>query len=108
MCLKPGLFFIVQPCTFEATRLDRNFILEHYRRAGARGTYLGTTCTHNGKETKLLYILPKYQMRLAEEKHHAMSSAVKLALSKNQLEVEAACTNPRKLCYDLWRHIYLR
>ena len=112
MCLR--LFFIVQPCTFEAKRLDRNFILEHYRRADARGTYLATTCTQtlsNGEETKLLYILPKYQMRLAEEKPHDMSSAMKLALSqlsKNQQEVEAACANPRTLCYDLWRHIYLR
>ena len=72
---------------------------------------MATTCSHtlsDAEETKLLYILSKYQMRCAEEKPHDMSCAMKLALSKNQKEVEAACANLRTSCNDLWPHIYLR
>ena len=87
--------------------------MQHFHRCGPRGTYLGTSCSkklRSGEVAKLCYgyVLPKFQLRFAEERPADMAACVRLALAETPLQVQEACFHPSTGTYDLMRHIYLR
>ena len=85
--------------------------MQHFHRCGPRGTYLGTSCSkklRSGEVAKLCYVLPKFQLRFAEERPADMAACVRLALAETPSQVQEACFHPSTGTYDLMRHIYLR
>lgn len=56
----------------------------------------------------MCYILPKFQVRFAEERGADMVSCVRLDLADSPLKVQEACHHRSRKTYDLYRHIYLR
>ena len=92
-------------------RLDANALLKYYREHGAEKTFLLTPCSKvlsNGETAELLYVLPKYQMRFAEERLHDMAAVQRLGVAMSPGAVQAACVDPVRRTYSLQRHIYLR
>ena len=95
----------------QARRLDRTQLLEHYHSTGARGSYLATSCSLDlatGQTAKLLYIMPKYSLRMVVDKPAEMQAVLRLSLAESSEEVQAAASNPTTGTYDVFRHIYLR
>lgn len=95
----------------QVKRLDRSDLLAHFRKHGPRNTYLASTCNvylPTGDKAKLVYILPKFTVRFAMEKHDDMRAVLQLSLAQDVAAVEAACAHAKTSTYDLQRHQYLR
>ena len=78
-------------------RLDRTDLLEHFRKHGARGTYLASACDvvlQNGDKARVADVLPKYTSRHASEKPEEMRVMVKLSLASTKDEVLRALERP--------------
>ena len=88
----------------KARRLDRASIVKHWRKHGPRGTYVATTCDKvldDGSRATLLFVMPKFALHFAAERHQDMTAAVQLGLAQTVEEVQQACRHPETQCYDV-------
>ena len=72
-------------------RLDLDTLLKHFRSKGACGTFMVTTCDaqlEDGSKSRLLYIIPKYDLNAAIERRDDMFAAMPLCLARSEAEVE--------------------
>ena len=78
-------------------RLDLDTLLKPFRSKGACGTLMATTCDaqlEDGSKSRLLYIIPKYDLNAAIERRDDMFAAMPLCLARSEAEVEAAAADP--------------
>ena len=88
----------------KARRLDRTAIVKHWRKHGPRGTYVATTCDKVldcGSRATLLFVMPKFALHYAAERHQDMTAAVQLGLAQTVEQVQQACSHPETQCYDV-------
>ena len=92
------------------TRLDRAELVQHFRKHGARGTYLAAVCDHEvgGERVKLTYTMPKYTLKYALENAAEMRATLQLSLATSEDEVRRAMEHPLTGSYDVCRHERLR
>lgn len=105
-CCNALLFFACQ-----VRRLDRADLLAHFRKCGARGTYIATTADlflQTGQKARVVFALPKYTLRYATERPEEMRAMLKLSVASTTETVLQALEHPETSTYDLCRHQVLR
>ena len=78
-------------------RVDLDTLLKPFRSKGACGTFMATTCDaqlEDGSKSRLLYIIPKYDLNAAIKRLDDMFSAMRLCLARSEAAVEAAAADP--------------
>ena len=73
--------------------MDRTELLRHFREHGARATYLASSCDvtlPTGEKACLVYVFPKYKLKLATERASDVTSALKLALATTVTEASSS------------------
>ena len=85
-------------------------IVGHYKKYGAKGTYLAVPCRRafaSGLVASLVYVFPTYKLIRAVECLDDMRRMLKLVLAKTVSEIREACYSPKKT-YDMQLHIRMR
>jgi len=91
--------------------LDISRLLTHWRQHGREQTYIVRDCSvplSTGDVAVRAYVMPKYKLRFATERHTDMADVMKLALATTPQEIRLACLSRKSGTYDLYRHQYLR
>ena len=78
-------------------RLCQDDILKHFRKHGARGTFLASVTSRvlaDGSKAKLLYVFPKYRLELGHCRREEIAAALRLGLASTVEDVFQACADP--------------